>query len=294
MPSILLVDDDLLDRELARQCLSGIEGLRLREAGDGEEALAAIAAEPPDLVLTDLRMPRVDGLELVARAREVAPAVPVILMTSQGSEKVAVQALQAGAASYVPKRTIVADLADTVLQVLEVAEASRRRQQVLHYLERSEMHFVLDNELESIPPLVAFLQDDLARLGFADASVRARLGMALLEALSNAMVHGNLEVGSDLRGREIEAYRGLIRERRGVEPYASRRVHCTARRLANRVDYVVRDQGRGFDTSRLPDPTAPENLMQVSGRGLLLIRTFMDQVAFEGGGTKLTMTKLAP
>ena len=55
--------------------------------------------------------------------------------------------------------------------------------------------------------------------------------------------------------------------------------------------FVVRDEGPGFDTSRLPDPTAPENVAQVNGRGLFLIRTFMDDVRFNERGNEITMTK---
>jgi anti-sigma regulatory factor (Ser/Thr protein kinase) len=55
--------------------------------------------------------------------------------------------------------------------------------------------------------------------------------------------------------------------------------------------FVIRDQGPGFDPAQLPDPTDPENLERVSGRGLLLMRTFMDEVTFNKSGNQVTMVK---
>ena len=73
---------------------------------DGREALAAIQRDPPDLVLTDLQMPEMNGLELVVAIRTTYPAIPVILMTAHGSEEIAMEALQKGAASFVPKKNL--------------------------------------------------------------------------------------------------------------------------------------------------------------------------------------------
>ena len=57
--------------------------------------------------------------------------------------------------------------------------------------------------------------------------------------------------------------------------------------------YVIRDEGPGFDPSTLPDPRDPSNLERTAGRGLLLIRTFMDEVTFNKAGNQITMVKRA-
>ena len=86
-------------------------------------------------------------------------------------------------------------------------------------------------------------------------------------------------------------YRLLLEERRHTSPYARRRVHVLATETPTEARYVIRDEGQGFDPSRLPDPTDPANLEKTSGRGLLLIRTFMDEVRHNDKGDEIVMVK---
>lgn len=295
MPKVLIVDDEEMDRLAAERCLRSIDGLEVGHARSGEEALEHLDdPEPPDVVLTDLRMPGMDGLALVERLRRDHPRLPVVLMTSRGNEEIAARALRAGASSYVPKRRLSEDLAETVLRFLDVVAARRLPDEVLEYLEGRETRFRLASDPALVPTLTAYLQQNLERLGFADDATRYRVGMAVMEALSNAIIHGNLEVASELRRTDRAAYYQLIAERREREPYASRRVTCIARERPDSVEYAIADEGPGFDPHDLPDPTAPDNLLKVSGRGIMLIRTFMDEVEFSEGGNEITMRKHDP
>src|SRR6516165_12456236 len=111
MARVLIVDDSTVDRRLAGRLLEKQLGLDVSYAKDGRAALKALAKEPPDLVLTDMHMPNLNGLELVEQIRGNHPLIPVILMTAFGSEDLAVEALRKGAASYVPKRVLAEELA---------------------------------------------------------------------------------------------------------------------------------------------------------------------------------------
>src|SRR5439155_15026506 len=112
MATVLVVDDSALDRYLAGALLEEHAGMSVVYAEDGRQALAIIQQSAPDAVLTDMQMPEMNGLELVEAVRRDFPAIPVILMTAHGSEEIAVEALQKGASSYVPKRTPARDLAE--------------------------------------------------------------------------------------------------------------------------------------------------------------------------------------
>lgn len=288
---VLVVDDSAVDRRMAGSLLEKTGNITVSYAADGKEALAAIGKKAPDLVLTDLLMPEMDGLELVKEVRTAFPNIPVILMTAFGSEDIAIQALQRGAASYVPKKKLAQDLAETVTSVLSVAQAGRSQQRLLECLTRTESHFLLENDAALVPPLIGYLQENLTRMNLCDEIGKIRVSVALQEALINAIYHGNLEVSSSLREQDDKAYQNLIEERRKQKPYRSRRVEIIARESPAEVTYIIRDEGPGFDPSRLPDPTDPSNLERVTGRGLLLIRTFMDQVQHNDKGNQLTMVK---
>jgi len=291
MPTILIVDDDDVDRELAGRCLREVEDLELLYADNGEGALEAFADTAPDLVLTDLRMPGMDGLKLVQQLHDDHPLIPVLLMTSFGNEKIAVRALKAGATSYVPKDDLETDLLDTVEQVLEMVDARRSQTTVLGYLKRREMRFELENDLKLISPLAGYVQESLERLGFGTDSVRTQIGMSLMEALSNAIIHGNLEVGSELRVSGTRPYYALIEQRRHEEPYSSRLVRCVARESPDQVEYTILDEGPGFDHASLPDPTSPEGVVRAQGRGLMLIQMFMDEVEYNDRGNQIVIRK---
>jgi anti-sigma regulatory factor (Ser/Thr protein kinase) len=114
---------------------------------------------------------------------------------------------------------------------------------------------------------------------------------ALTEALTNAIDHGNLELDSALREKDGRAYRQLGIERSKQQPFSRRRVYVTSQINESQATIIVRDDGPGFDPRTLPDPTDPENLLKPSGRGVMLIRTFMDAVAFNDKGNEVTMTK---
>lgn len=116
--------------------------------------------------------------------------------------------------------------------------------------------------------------------------------MALHEALTNAVIHGNLEVSSDLRESQSDDYYRLIDERQRADPYACRRVDVHLRFSQASATFVIRDQGKGFDLAAVEDPTDPVNLMKASGRGILLMKAYCDTVAWNKAGNEVTLVKV--
>jgi CheY-like chemotaxis protein len=289
--TVLVVDDSAFDRRLVGQLLDPMPNVRVAYAADGHEALAAIAREAPAVILTDLVMPEIGGLELMKRVRAEHPEVSVILMTAFGSEEVAMQTLRAGAANYIPKRDLTRDLASTLRRVLNIACLTRERSRLLRWLVRRESVFRLKGDLGLIAALLKLIQDELDGLDFGDDAGRLQIGVALQEALTNALYHGNLEVGSELRQEDERLFDELIERRMGLEPYGSRCIQVQVQLDRDAARFVVSDEGPGFDTALFDRPVQPEDLTRIGGRGLLLIRTFMDQVTFNATGNQITMVK---
>jgi CheY-like chemotaxis protein len=289
--TVLVVDDSSVDRHLVGGIVQKLDGWHADFAANGREALAAMEKNLPDLVLTDMLMDEMDGLELVQTVRSRYPSVPVILMTAHGSEDVAIKALQRGAASYVPKKSMARDLDETIEQVYSAAKTGQNQRRILDCLTRQESQFILQNDTTLIPPLVGYLEENVSRLRLCEQSGLVLLGVALHEALTNAILHGNLGVSSDLRESDERKYYRLIQDRQTTAPYRDRRVFVTATLTRKEARFVIRDEGEGFDPGTLPDPTDPSNLGRVTGRGLLLIQTFMDHVEHNETGNEITLVK---
>jgi serine/threonine-protein kinase RsbW len=132
----------------------------------------------------------------------------------------------------------------------------------------TSVKLVLPSEVKLID-LVHAATEKMAEFAGFDADDALNVGLALREAVINAMVHGNRQ-----------------------DP--SLKVHVTLTSQGARFQATVRDEGDGFDPDREPDPTTEENLLNTSGRGLLLMKAFVDEVRFKqrrGRGMEITLTK---
>ena len=129
-----------------------------------------------------------------------------------------------------------------------------------------ELRQSFPNQIHAISPIVDQLMSFITKSRNKDGS-ETDIEMALIEALENAVVHGNCE-----------------------DPH--KRVYVTCRCSAEGdVSITVHDEGQGFNTGTLPDPTTPENRLRTSGRRIYLMKTLMDEVCFEIGGAVVHMCK---
>ena len=131
-----------------------------------------------------------------------------------------------------------------------------------------ELRNILPSHIDVVSPLVDQLMRFVSRFRVADDN-NVEIELALSEALVNAIVHGNQQ---DPRKRVYVNCR------------------CTT---DGEVSITVEDEGHGFENDAVPDPTSPENLLRTHGRGIYLIRTLMDEVDFEQGGSVVRMRKRA-
>lgn len=291
MAKVLVVDDSPVDRRLASGILEAVDRMDVHTAESGEQAIAHMQNDVPDLVLVDLMMPGMSGLDLVESIRANFPQVATVLMTSRGNEELAIQALLKGAASYVPKRELAAELETTVKSVIQSTKHVRSHQRLMRFLTETSSKFLLENDCQLIAPLVGHIQEQMNHIGFGDETDRMQVGVALDEALANAIYHGNLEISSEIREQDGKEFHRMAEERRKNPPYAERRVRVEATISSTRAHFLIADEGPGFDPNTLPDPTDAANLENVTGRGILLMRTFMDNVSYSPTGTSVSMTK---
>jgi CheY-like chemotaxis protein len=294
VPNVLVVDDSEVDRRLVGGLLDKHGGFGVVYARDGRAALREFATAVPDLVLTDLQMPEMDGLELVTAIKGDFPLTPVILMTAQGSEDIAAEALRRGAASYVPKKRLAEALIETVERVLSAACEDRTHSRLMHHVTASDMSFEIGNDPSLMQSLVSYLQQSLRCLPLGDETERLRVGIALDEALKNAYYHGSLEVTTGVGWPHRKAIDQIVRERLREGPYRDRRIRVRARITRSEARFEIRDEGPGFDHARYENAAETGFKEEDTGRGIVLMRTIMDEIRYNDDGNEVTLIKRAP
>ena len=200
-------------------------------------------------------------------------------------------ALREGAANYIPKRLLPRKLAETVGRVMAVSRRRRSHVQLNGFMTEHRCTFRLANAESLLESLVLYLQENALAVGLCDEVQCTQIGIALYEALLNALYHGNLELGPSYLADSEEAFASLVAHRSSAPPYQDRRIHLAATLEPDKGIFVVRDEGRGFDPSALPDPSDASALEKATGRGLILMRLFMDEVSFDSTGREVTLTK---
>ncbi len=180
MPHVLIVDDELNIRRVLAAMLAR-EGYEVTAAADGEQALAVLQKTPVHVVVTDLVMPRLGGLELLARVAAEFPDVPVIVITAHGTVDSAVQALKAGAFDYITKPFEQEELKKVI------AKASRA-----HEIERQNVH--APTRAGEKPPLVGH-----------SAAMRQifEIVAKVADSPSTVLITGESGTGKELIAREL-------------------------------------------------------------------------------------------
>jgi DNA-binding NtrC family response regulator len=198
---LLVADDDPVVRDFLAEVLVR-EGYQVRAVGGGEECVRVAETEPFDLALVDLRMPDLDGIEVVKRLATLQPGVPVLILTAFVTMETAIEAIQAGAWDYLSKPLRVEEIEVTVRRALEVHRVVRENRQ---YREELRERYRVENFVGQAPEMLAIYKT-VARVATHDTTV---------------LIQGETGTGKELIARAIH-YAGP----RGAGPFVV--VECTA------------------------------------------------------------------
>lgn len=258
MPTVLIVDDSAFDRQMATSVLSQDDGLKVESVDGGAAALERLQLGGVDLVVTDLQMPMIDGIQLVMNIRDDFPEVPVILMTGEGSELTAMEALTHGAVNYVPKKIMNEWLPRTVYEALAAQNFERTHQEILDVASYAEMRLNLSDSPGLVKALLQKIEQTAAGILSCPRSDIVRLGIAVKEAIEHAH-----KLNSQIEFEYL------------IEPERCRFVLRT------------REEGKSiFDPEELPSQEKKNAFESEDGRGFFLMRSHLDEVLIDDSGTE--------
>lgn len=151
--------------------------------------------------------------------------------------------------------------------------------------------FRITNDIFNVERIVYALTKDFIYFLNFQSLEKVRVGLA--EMLTNAIEHGNLAMTGDEKFEATDngTYYDLIAERLNDERYKSRHAFFTYSLNSECMVLTLEDEGDGFDVNSLPDPTDPEGLLKLHGRGILITRMYFDEVNYNEKGNKVTLIK---
>ena len=292
MANVLVFDECQVSQALIGRQLTIEGGWYVTNVESVELALQTLEHAPFDVVISETSSPGSSNFELLTAVKERFPKLPVVMLTSDGQSKSVMQALELGASSYINKdATSLRRLADTLDSVLSATKRTRDRQVLLKCMTSSENEFVLDNNISMIRALQQRILDSMKMFGVATDEDEMRVSLVLEEAFANAIYHGNLELSSELKEAEDDLFHSLANERSRMAPYCDRRVRLTERVDHEQAVIVIEDEGKGFNVKKHKDCRDEENMERASGRGMTLMRAFMDEVTYNDRGNQVTLVK---
>lgn len=287
-PVLVAADDEPLALELLVDLLES-EGYCVLPARDGEAAWALLAdpANAVDLLISDRQMPRLDGMELLARVRQSPQlkGLRTMFVTGLDNEADIAEGIAAGVYYYLTKPYKPKVLRAVVASALADIAAHRMQEEELANSARA-MRGLLSASFTCRSPTEA---RHLAHL-LANASPRPQAtALGLTELMLNAVEHGNLGIGYREKGQLM--LEGLldqeIERRLALPEFNDRQVRVDFERTPNGVSYVVKDQGKGFDPTRFLI-LEPERATDWHGRGIALARmTSFDHIEYRGCGNEV-------
>lgn len=264
---ILVADDEDLVRDLLSRYLLKL-GYEVILAGDGSEALRLYRQHAVDLVLSDVRMPHLDGLQLLVALKDLNPRLPVVMISGHGEVETVVRALKAGADNFLAKPLRMDVMARVLEQSLAVAWSAPHGLSQGMQVNQATL-ISAPSRKEMVQEVVQVVARSAVSTGYCQHDLDNNLKLALVEGVTNAMEHGN----------------------RWDERLS---ITVQVEMTSDRLQVSIADQGLGFDQSTLPDPTRDEYLICERGRGVFLMRAIMDEVTYSPPGNRLTMVKRKP
>ncbi|MCB1215969.1 response regulator [bacterium] len=293
--TILIVDDEEIIRNVLKRKLEQSTDFIVHTAGDGLPALEIFERENVDLVISDLMMSEMNGIELLRNLKRLKPSIPVIIITGYGTLDDAIEAIHLGAEDFIKKPFDINDVIETIEKTFRKLAEEADQREIIRFIEDENIKLAIPSDFEFLNTVINYVFSHLKARWMVNDENLHDVKVCMYEALTNAFEHGNLGIPGDEKSRLLEisqqAWRDFLMERMNDPGNNDKQIEVNLQISDQRMSLRVRDQGGGFDFDNHFKDVEPELLFRSSGRGLLLIRSLMDEMWFEDGGRALVMVK---
>lgn len=291
MMKVLIAEDNAASRLYLKDTLE-TQGYHSRVAENGLEALEIFKKWKPDLVLSDIKMPKMDGLKFLEEIRKMDTDTIVVMITAYGSEEYAIQALRSRANNYLKKPIQHSELLLLLEKYASIIESYDLTQKEFGAVIKPELSRVIDNDMKMVPKVVSRLILETGRAFNKEQRLDIRLG--LFEVLMNSIEHGNLGITFEekydaLKGERLKQ---LYKKRLGDPEYSDRRVTIDFKPDKTGCEWLIKDEGKGFNWQiALERADQTYDLLELNSRGVLIIQYHFDEVEYLGSGNQIRVRK---
>jgi len=290
MKKILIIDDEKPVRDVLNIALSE-EGYESFQAPSGEQGIKLFKSSEPDIVITDVMMPGIDGIEVTKRMRAHRDDIDVVVMSGFGTEELVVNALRAGASNYI-KKPIIFDELFKILDDIIFKRENRKRYEISREIVESEQKsIVIGNDVSRVWGAVNQILFNAQAM--TDSMALEGMCIGLYELLINAIEHGNLGISFQDKSDALEnnTYIELFHNRMQQADAEGKVVRVESGYSPSSITIEIRDQGDGFDLNNLPDMKDAASILLDHGRGILLANLFYDSVDYDEPGNCVKVLK---
>lgn len=288
---VLVIDDEEHIVRLIKKFLTKNFGYEVDVAYDGDEGLELIKERKYSLVISDIRMPKLDGITLLEKKNEFDPFLPVILITGKSNFENLLAAMKNGANNYLMKPFSLRELGEAVTKAIDFYQTTLEPKHLWGDMEgmvkTRKLELEIPTSLPAVKKVSTYLME-MARFHGFDEKETQDIFISLNEILANAVEHGNLE----LIGEKDEAYYVEQEKRLGNPEFSSRKVRVEAVFDEDTAEFDIIDEGRGFNFCLVESCLDPENIIRNSGRGIFLATCFMDTLDYTEPGNRVKMKKV--
>ncbi len=290
MRTVLVIDDEDAIRQVLSIALKEKE-YSVLTASNGLEGIEVFKKEKPEIVITDVKMHEMSGIEVTKKIKGMNEDTDVIIMTGYGSEELVIESMRAGASNFIKKPISLNELFSILENIILKKESKKRAEVAKDIVVYEKKRCIIGNDITKIWNVVNQILFNISPE--LEASIYDGLKIGLYEILINAIEHGNLGITYEDKSKALNSntYTDLLNERIKEADMKNKKVTINSILNEGVFEVEVIDDGDGFDFKNLPSPHDPDRIFESNGRGIFLASVYYDDVRYIEPGNRVILTK---